>query len=181
MLSSEQRPIKEDCATKAWTQIAQQKVKVEQELENRRNELNYTIFRLPLVYGKGDRKGLSKWLNYKNHETLVKIKISFLSPAPRIVVAALYKYMGEPMKLLWNQAMKLNTVHVDDVTNAAIELAMSPKANHQCYNIVDDTESTQGTISNILTDIFDIKVDYWGIAVSKLAKVQNLCSTSSHR
>lgn len=62
MMSSEQRPIKEDCITKPWTQIAQQKAKVEQELEKRRNELNYTILRLPLVYGKGDRKGLSKTL-----------------------------------------------------------------------------------------------------------------------
>lgn len=76
------------------------------------------------------------------------------------------------MKLLWNQGMKLNTVHVDDVVNAAIELAFNPKANRDCYNIVDDSESTQGTISNILADIFNVKVDYWGIAVSKLAKVQ---------
>lgn len=97
--------------------------------------------------------------------------------APRIVIAALYKYLGEPMKLLWNQGMKLNTVHVSDVVNAAIELAFNPKANHQCYNIVDDSESTQGTISNILADIFNIKVDYWGIAVSKLAKVQFVFSS----
>lgn len=61
---------------------------------------------------------------------------------------------------------------MNDVVNAAMELAFNPKANHQCYNIVDDSESTQGTISNILADIFNIKVDYWGIAVSKLAKVQ---------
>lgn len=64
MLSSDQWPNKEDCIKKPWTQIAQQKAKVEQELESRRNELNYTILRLPLVYGKGDRKGLSKQLNY---------------------------------------------------------------------------------------------------------------------
>lgn len=60
MMSSDQWPIKEDCVTKPWTQIAQQKAKVEQELAKRCNELNYTILRLPLVYGKGDRKGLSE-------------------------------------------------------------------------------------------------------------------------
>lgn len=60
MLSSDQWPIKEDCVIKPWTQIAQQKAKVEQELTKRHNELNYTILRLPLVYGKGDRKGLSE-------------------------------------------------------------------------------------------------------------------------
>lgn len=60
VLSTDQRPVREDCGAKPWTQIAQQKVKVEQALAKRHNELNYTILRLPLVYGKGDRKGLSK-------------------------------------------------------------------------------------------------------------------------
>lgn len=66
MLSSDQWPIKEDCNAKPWTQIAQQKAKVERELEHRRDELNYTILRLPLVYGKGDRKGLSKCESSEN-------------------------------------------------------------------------------------------------------------------
>lgn len=176
MLSSDQWPIKEDCNAKPWTQIAQQKAKVERELEHRRDELNYTILRLPLVYGKGDRKGLSKCESSENSFDF-QIKIFHFRLAPRIVIAALYKYLGEPMKLLWNQEMKLNTVHVVDVVNAAIELAFNPKANHQCYNIVDDTESTQGIISGILADIFNIKVDYWGVAISKLAKVQFSHST----
>lgn len=74
MFSSEQWPIKEDCSMKPWTQIAQQKAKIEQELESRREELNYTILRLPLVYGKGDLKGLSKQkLPHQFHLILVKI------------------------------------------------------------------------------------------------------------
>lgn len=59
MLSSEQSPVKEDCVAKPWTKIAQQKEKVEKELETMKEEINYTILRIPLAYGKGDRKGLS--------------------------------------------------------------------------------------------------------------------------
>lgn len=57
--SSEKKPIKEDHEKKPWTKVAQQKVRVEEELARRGDELNYTILRLPLVYGVGDHKGLS--------------------------------------------------------------------------------------------------------------------------
>lgn len=56
--SSEKKPIKEDHEKKPWTKVAQQKVRVEEELARRGDELNYTILRLPLVYGVGDHKGL---------------------------------------------------------------------------------------------------------------------------
>lgn len=79
--------------------------------------------------------------------------------------------MGEAMKLLWNESMKLNTVHVVDVVSAAYELATNPIANKQCYNIVDDSQSTQGSISRILGEIFNIKVDYWGMMMSSITKV----------
>lgn len=92
--------------------------------------------------------------------------------ATRLVIAALYKHMNEPMKLLWNESMKMNTVHVDDVVAAAFALALNPLANKQCYNIVDDSQSTQGTISNVLANIFNIKVDYWGEGLSNLSKVR---------
>lgn len=80
--------------------------------------------------------------------------------------------MDETMKLLWNESMKINTVHVDDVVAAAFALAQNPMANKQCYNIVDDSQSTQGTISKILANVFNIKVDYWGETLSNLSKVR---------
>lgn len=95
----------------------------------------------------------------------------FLDLAIRLVIAALYKHIGETMKLLWNESMKMNTVHVDDVVAAAFALAQNPLANKQCYNIVDDSQSTQGSISNVLANIFNIKVDYWGEGLSNLSKV----------
>lgn len=75
------------------------------------------------------------------------------------------------MKLMWNDSMKMNTVHVDDVVAAAFALAQNQLSNKQCYNLVDDSQSTQGSISNILANIFNIKVDYWGEGLSNLSKV----------
>lgn len=150
MYSSDKSPIKEDCPEEPWTNVAKYKRKIENELSTIDN-LNFTILRLPLVYGKSDRRGL----------------------APRIVIASLYKYLNETMKLLWNDSMKLNTVHVYDVVAAMWELANNPKANKEIINIVDDSESTQGKISTILSDIFNIKIDYWGTVISSMTKVKN--------
>lgn len=68
--------------------------------------------------------------------------------------------------------MKINTVHVDDVVAAAVSLAQNPDANKECYNLVDDSKSTQGTISDVLAHIFGIKVSYWGVTLSNFSKVR---------
>lgn len=75
MLSSEKKAIKEDCEMKPWTKVAQQKQRIEEELEKRSNNLNYTILRLPLVYGTGDHKGLGID-NFSVFLFLVKIQIT---------------------------------------------------------------------------------------------------------
>lgn len=93
---------------------------------------------------------------------------------PRIIIAAIYKYLNEPMKLLWNDSMRLNTVHVIDVVSALWELAQNSKAVGEVFNVVDDSDSTQGSVSDILADIFSITVDYWGIVMSNLTKVYSL-------
>lgn len=59
MASSDQTSMKEDDAVKPWTFVAQHKIKVEEQLKE--SDLNYTILRLPIVYGMGDKRGLSKW------------------------------------------------------------------------------------------------------------------------
>lgn len=57
--SSEKTPLKEDCKTDPWTAVAKQKLKVEKEIQAIES-LNYTIVRLPVVYGLGDKRYLSK-------------------------------------------------------------------------------------------------------------------------
>lgn len=90
----------------------------------------------------------------------------------RITIAAIYKYLGDTMKLLWNASMKLNTVHVSDAAAAIWHLAINNEAVNQIYNVVDDSCSTQGTISNLLAEIYGIKVDYWGTLLSNITKVK---------
>lgn len=58
--------------------------------------LPYTILRPALIYGMGDKHGLST----------------------RIIIAAIYRRQNETMKLLWNSDMKLNTIHVTDLCRA---------------------------------------------------------------
>ncbi|XP_055380010.1 uncharacterized protein LOC129611090 [Condylostylus longicornis] len=146
--SSDKNPLKEDCKLDPWTCLAKYKLKVEKELKLIEN-LNYTIFRLPIVYGFGDKRYLM----------------------PRVIIAALYKYLNETMKLLWNESLKLNTVHINDVVCAIWELAQNEKAVGEVFNIVDDSNTTQGSLSSILTDIFDINIDYWGVVMSNLTKL----------
>lgn len=146
--SSEKLPLKEDCKSDPWTYVAKYKHKIEKDLKTIDN-LNYTILRLPLVYGFGDKRYLM----------------------PRIVIAALYKYLNEPMKLLWNESLKLNTCHISDVCASVWYLSQNQKANGEIFNIVDDSNTTQGSISDILMEIFNINIDYWGTIMSNLTKL----------
>lgn len=84
------------------------------------------------------------------------------------MVAAVYKKLGETMKLLWNKDLYLNTIHVVDVCRAAWFVCGRDDTIGQIYNLVDDAASTQGSISNILSDLFDITIDYYGNLVSNV-------------
>lgn len=55
-----QKPVTEACThLEPWTQLALQKLEVERELHSMTN-LDYVIVRPAIVYGPGDRTGLSK-------------------------------------------------------------------------------------------------------------------------
>lgn len=58
MCSSEKAPLKEDDPMEPWTFMARHKARVEKSLVDM--DLNYTVLRLPIVYGCGDRRWLSK-------------------------------------------------------------------------------------------------------------------------
>lgn len=75
------------------------------------------------------------------------------------------------MKLLWGPELRMNTVHVRDVARAIWFVATKPETIGQIYNIVDEGNSTQGSISSIVSEIFNINHDYWGTALSSIAKV----------
>ncbi|KAG6448245.1 hypothetical protein O3G_MSEX005351 [Manduca sexta] len=144
---STDKPHKEDGPVDPWTVEGRMKNKVEQELKNM-DGLNYTIIRPAIVYGVGDRRSLT----------------------PRLLYGGIYKHLNETMKLLWTADLKMNTVHVSDVCRAAWTLGTSAQANRQTYNVVDDANTTQGLLAELVSDIFNINHDYYGTAISTLAK-----------
>lgn len=89
-------------------------------------------------------------------------------------MGAVYKHMGEMMKLLWGPELHMNTVHVRDVARAMWHVAIRQDTLNQTYNLVDEGDSTQGSISSIISEIFNINHDYWGTAMSTLAKVSRM-------
>ena len=75
------------------------------------------------------------------------------------------------MKLLWGPNLKMNTVHVRDLARAMWHVAKKPETIGQIYNVVDEGNSTQGTVSAIVSELFNINHDYWGSTLSSFAKV----------
>lgn len=92
--------------------------------------------------------------------------------APRLLYGGIYKHINETMKLLWTADLKMNTVHVRDMCRAIWTLGTKPEANRQTYNVVDEANSTQGSLAEIVAEIFKINHDYYGTAISTLAKVR---------
>jgi nucleoside-diphosphate-sugar epimerase len=98
--------------------------------------------------------------------------------APRIIVAAVYKELKEEMKLLWTKELRINTVHVEDVSRALAALATAAtdpstkdKVLGQVFNLADKTDSDQDSINTILSKIFGIQTGYQGSIISNLARV----------
>ncbi|XP_045496527.1 uncharacterized protein LOC123694936 [Colias croceus] len=145
---SSDKPHKEDGPIEPWTVEGRMKSKVEKELKNLESELNYTVLRPAIVYGVGDRRSLT----------------------PRLLYGGIYKHLGETMKLLWTADLKMNTVHVSDVCKAIWTLGTQPEAQSQVYNIVDEANSSQGSLAELVSEIFKINHDYYGTAISTLAK-----------
>ncbi|XP_028161165.1 uncharacterized protein LOC114353382 isoform X3 [Ostrinia furnacalis] len=145
---SSDKPHKESDPVEPWTVEGRMKYKVEQELKKLEPELNYTVLRPAIVYGVADRRSLT----------------------PRLLYGGIYKHLNETMKLLWTADLKMNTVHVTDVCRAAWTLGRHSDANRQVYNVVDDANTTQGSLAELVSDIFRINHDYYGTAISTLAK-----------
>ncbi|CAG2202379.1 unnamed protein product [Mytilus edulis] len=147
MNSSEKKPCKEDCKCSPWTKLAKHKLLVENHLQNI-PDLNFVIIRPAIVYGIGDRNSLT----------------------PRLLIGAIYKYIRQKMKMLWTKDLKMNTVHVDDVCRAVWHLCQHGQ-NRELYNVVDEGNTTQGRISELVSEIFSINCSFVGSALSNIAQV----------
>jgi nucleoside-diphosphate-sugar epimerase len=76
------------------------------------------------------------------------------------------------MKLLWDKNIIMNTVHVLDVCRAIWHLCEKEEAVGKIYNIADENHTTQGLLSELISEIFNINHDYWGNTLSSICKVK---------
>ena len=149
----------ETAQLKPWLKIAKAKLQAEEALEKlvKENGLNYVCLRLAHVYGEYD--------------------VGFLSRG--LCLARVYQNLGRELKWLWTKELRINTVHVLDVCSAAWKAAEWCAANpataqskkEDCaFNIVDDGDTRQETLSTIVSKIFKIETGFQGTFVSRFAK-----------
>jgi len=141
------KPSKENGKTDPWTALAKHKLKAEEELRKIAG-LNLIIVRPAIVYGPGDINGLS----------------------PRIICGAVYQHIGEKMKFLWTEELKINSVHVRDVC-AALWVVSQKGALGSVYNLADKSDLDQGKFNKVLEKVFKIETGFLGSMMSNLAKV----------
>ncbi|CAH1974610.1 unnamed protein product [Acanthoscelides obtectus] len=139
-----------------WTSVAKWKRRVEEELF-RIPCFEFTIIRLPIVYGRGDRTGLM----------------------PRILEAAICKRMGKPIKQLWNSDKRISTVHVHDVTRAIFHVRARVDTKRAIFNVVDFADSSQGSIWNVICSMFEIRVDFTGNLMSRLKDLTKVANEAN--
>ncbi|KAI4282793.1 MAG: hypothetical protein L6R38_002681 [Xanthoria sp. 2 TBL-2021] len=151
---------KEDATTKPWTKLAKYKLFAEEELEKLRKteQLRYVVLRLGHVYGPYDMGYLARGL----------------------CLAKVYERKREEMKWLWTKDLRVNTVHVEDVCAAAFHAATwcaSTAADQEpagldkrTFNIVDQGDTSQGTLATIFSQIFDLKTGFQGSLISSFAR-----------
>jgi len=145
---------------KPWLKIAKAKLQAEEALEKlaREQSLKYVCLRLAHVYGEYD--------------------VGFLSRG--LCLARVYQGLGKELKWLWTKELRINTVHVLDVCDAAWKAAewcakTPPTAvstmAERAFNIVDTGDTRQDTLSTIVSKIFDIQTGFQGSFVSQFAKL----------
>ncbi|KDQ13201.1 hypothetical protein BOTBODRAFT_56260 [Botryobasidium botryosum FD-172 SS1] len=127
---------------------------------------------------------------------------------PRIIMGAVYKYLDEEMKYLYVLThIRINTVHVDDVSRAlwAVAKWIEPLGREAAdrlagekmyfanekgkvkdvegvpapedvpvaplFNLVDDSDSTQSSMGQVIANVFGIKFGFHGLVASTMMKL----------
>jgi len=142
---SGKKPSTEESKIKPWTKIAKAHLHAEEALKKIKG-LNLIIVRPATIYGPGDISGIS----------------------PRIITAAVYKFLNEKMEFLWGKELRLNTVHVRDVAAALWHLTTHAEVG-STFNLADSNQTDQGFINKLLESIFGIKTGFMGTFSSTVA------------
>jgi hypothetical protein len=100
-----------------------------------------------------------------------------------LTLARVYQHLQEEMKWLWTKDLRVNTVHITDVTRALFDVAdwyvVKEKANWDAktmgqipiFNIVDKGQTSQGTMAEIVGQVFGIKTGFQGQLISTFARM----------
>ncbi|KAF9180255.1 hypothetical protein BGZ49_005026, partial [Haplosporangium sp. Z 27] len=143
---------KEDSKTKPWNTIAEYKLKVDKELQEMEG-LNLIILRPAVVYGIGAMGGLT----------------------PRLICGRVYMHEKKKMEFLWTKDLRINTVHVDDVTRAIWYTSnwyvSNDKHEPVIFNLADENDTDQEAINTHIRAIFGIETGFQGTVVSQFAKL----------
>ncbi|KAF3934275.1 hypothetical protein ABW19_dt0202776 [Dactylella cylindrospora] len=149
---------KETDELKPWLPLAKYKVGAEEELKKIEG-LNLVVLRLASTYGPYSSKTI----------------------ATAICNAKVYQETGEEMQLLWTKDLKINTVHITDVTKAIWHVTQwyvkgkdgwnDEWGTTPVFNIVDDGNTSQGTLADIVEEVFKVKTSFLGTIISQFAKL----------
>jgi nucleoside-diphosphate-sugar epimerase len=100
-----------------------------------------------------------------------------------LTMARIYQHLQEEMKWLWTKDMRVNTVEINDVCRALWAIvewyAVANKPNWDektmgkvpTFNVVDKGQTSQGTIAELIGEIFGIKTGFQGQLISTFAKM----------
>ena len=88
------------------------------------------------------------------------------------MLGAIYRHLGETLRLLWHADVMNNTVHVADVCRAIWHVCTSNRVESgRVYHLTDDGETTIGNLAELTAQLFEIKFSFIGKALSMLATV----------
>ncbi|KZF25964.1 NAD(P)-binding protein [Xylona heveae TC161] len=156
---SESSPRKETDKTKPWKRVAKWKLSAEEELQKIEG-LNLVILRLAYVYGDYSAKFVGTALS----------------------MARVYQHLGKELKFLWSKDTRVNTVHINDVARALWRAAdwyahgkdgwdEASLGKTPLFNIVDHGNTSQGIMSELIAQIFNIPTGFQNSVISSFARL----------
>ena len=98
-------------------------------------------------------------------------------------MARVYQHHDEEMKWLWDKDLRINTVHISDVARGLFDIAnwysVRAKENWEektmgkipTFNMVDRGQTSQGTMAEIIGQLFGIKTGFQGQVISMFARL----------
>ncbi|KAJ1664179.1 hypothetical protein IW140_004207 [Coemansia sp. RSA 1813] len=148
----------EDDALEAPNPLVHWHVRAEEELRklsSGANGLAAVILRPALCYGPGDRQNV----------------------VPILISAQLSRESNDKMPVLWDKAMRVNTVHVADVARAAVATArwwLDSKNDTQqqlvVFNLADPGDTTNAKLAAAVGSLFGVEPSFHNTAFNYIAK-----------